>query len=121
MSVLHWAAMNVDRAAVERNERIRAARAAEERQKFLYSRLFQHVTPNRDVAGLRTEGQANDMYRRAPGGDTPLQLQILRVAIDNRWGSVVNAFIKTWAGEHPIANTVQELWNLTVSTGRAAV
>lgn len=113
--------MNVDRETAARFKAKQAARAAEERRKLLYGRLFHHVTLNRDVASLRTESQASDMYRCAPGGDTPLQMQILRVAIDNRWSSVVNAFIKAWAGEHPIANTVQELWNLTPTTGRSAV
>ncbi|MFL0294218.1 hypothetical protein ACJH6J_24705 [Mycobacterium sp. SMC-18] len=110
----------IDHETVERSERERAANAAEERRKYLYARLFQHVTPTRDVAGLRTESQASDMFLRARG-ENLLQIAILRVAVDNRWGSVVTAFIKLWDGEHPIAGTVQELWNLTLTTGRSAV
>ncbi|MDF3342098.1 hypothetical protein P3H80_32075 [Mycolicibacterium septicum] len=60
------------------------------------------------------------MFRRARG-DNRLQVEILRVAVDNRWGSVVNAFINYWAGEHPIGDTVEELWNLTLTTDRTAV
>jgi hypothetical protein len=106
--------MNVDRAAVQRGEQERAARVTEERIDALYSRLFRGVVPNLAVAALRTENAALDLFRSADSN--LLQVEILRVAVDNRWTFVVEAFIKVWDGEHPIAATVQELWNLT--TGR---
>lgn len=114
LTVLERAAMKVDRAAVERGERDRTARATAERIEFLYSRLFQNVVVNRDVARLRTENAAREMFRFATSNLE--QVEILRVAIDNRWTSVVRAFIKVWDDEHPISDTVQELWDLT--TGR---
>lgn len=105
---------------MECQERERIARANAERIAFLYSRLFGNVAPGRDVAQLRTESQASNMFLRARG-ENRRQVEILRVAIDNRWDSVVNAFIAVWDDEHPIADTVQELWTLIVATGRSAV
>lgn len=111
--------MNADRAAVKRAKQDRAARATAERITFLYSCLFGNVVPGRDVAALRTENTAREMLATAVGSANNLrQVEILRVAVDNRWASVIEAFIKVWDGEHPIAATVQELWNLT--TGRAS-
>ena len=43
MTILQRAAMNVDRAAVDRAEEKRAKEATEERIAFLYSRLFQNA------------------------------------------------------------------------------
>ncbi|WP_231975940.1 hypothetical protein, partial [Mycobacterium sp. E2462] len=90
--------------------------ATAERINFLYSRLFGRVVPNRVVAALHTENAARELLQCADSN--LVQVEILRVAVDNRWASVVEAFIKVWDGEHPIAVTVQELWTLT--TGRAS-
>jgi hypothetical protein len=107
-------AMNVDRAAVQRDEQERAAQATAERVKFLYGRLFGHVSRGSGVAALRTEDAALKAFGGAVDqANNLLQVEILRVAVDNRWASVVQAFIKVWDGEHPIAATVEELWNLT--------
>lgn len=115
-------AKNVDPAAVEVMRRAEAARRNAERSDFLYGRLFGNVQPNRDVASLRTEDQAREMFRLAlENANNLLQVEILRVAVDKRWPSIVTAFIKVWDGEHPIADTVRELWNLTLTTGRSAV
>jgi hypothetical protein len=114
------AAKYIDWAAVERAKKAEDARAAVERRDFLYGRLFGGGGGGRDVAALRSEHEAQELFSRALSNfDNRLQVQVLRVAVDNRWPSVVSAFIKVWAGEHPIADTVQELWTLT--TGRAAV
>lgn len=119
MTVVERCIAKVDRAAVEREERERIARATAERIQFLYGRLFGNVVLSPDVRDLRTESQAREMFGLALNtADNRLQVQILRVAVDNRWATVVNAFIKVWAGEHPISKTVQELWDLT--TGRAS-
>ncbi|MEE2853506.1 MAG: hypothetical protein VX424_12755 [Actinomycetota bacterium] len=112
--------MKVDRAAVERMTKERTAQATAERIAFLYSRLFGNVAPGRDVEDLRTENEAREMFTTALGSaDNLRQVEILRVAVDNRWANVVNAFIKAWDGEHPISAAAQELWNLT-TTGRAS-
>lgn len=109
--------MNADRATVKRAKQDQAARTTAERITFLYSRLFRNVAPGRDVAALRTENAAREMLTTALGSANNLrQVEILRVAVDNRWTSVIEAFIKVWDGDHPIAATVQELWTLT--TGR---
>lgn len=122
MTMADWAAKNVDPAAVEVMRRAEAARATAERVDFLYGRLFGNVQPNRDVACLRTEDQAREMFGVAlENANNLLQVEILRVAVDNRWPSIVTAFIKIWDGEHPIADTVRELWSLTLKTGRSAV
>lgn len=118
-SILERVRAGVDPAEVERAERKRNARVNAERRDFLYGRLFQNVTLSGDVARLRTEDAARELLRRAvENADNLRQVEILRVAIDNRWGTVVQAFIKVWDGEHPISDTVQELWHLT--TGRAS-
>jgi hypothetical protein len=111
MTLIERCAAKVDRAAVQRVEQERAAQATVERINFLYSRLFSRVVPNQVVAALRTENAALDLLRSADSN--LLQVEILRVAVDNRWTSVVEAFIKRYDGEHPIAATVQELWTLT--------
>jgi hypothetical protein len=111
-------ARNVDHEAVERAERERTARVNAERREFLYDQLFRNVFPNRDVESLRTEAAASEMLSRAVYVDNRLQVEILRLAVDNQWSSVVEAFVKHWA-EHPIAYTVLELWTLT--RGRDAV
>jgi hypothetical protein len=103
---------------VQRAERERTARVNAERREFLHSRLFQNATLSGDVARLRAEDGAREMLRRAfESADNHRQIEILRVAVDNRWASVLNAFIKAWDGEHPISDTVRELWTLT-TTGR---
>ncbi|WP_133057954.1 hypothetical protein [Mycolicibacterium vulneris] len=107
-------AMNVDRAAVQRAEQERAAQATAERIAFLYGRLFGNVSLGSIAAGLRAEDAALQAFGGAVDqANNLLQVEILRVAIDKRWTSVVKAFIKIYDGEHPIAATVQELWNLT--------
>lgn len=116
MTVVERCMAKVDHAAVKRAEQDRAAQATAERIKFLYSRLFGRVVPNRVVAALHTENAARELLQSADSN--LIQVEILRVAVDNRWASVVEAFIKVWDGEHPIAATAQELWNLT--TGRAS-
>lgn len=104
----------IDPAAVRRIEQERAAQATAERIKFLYGRLFGHVSRGSIVTGLRTEDAALKAFGGAVDqANNLLQVEILRVAVDKRWASVVKAFIKVWDGEHPIAATVQELWNLT--------
>lgn len=114
MTIVERVARNVDRAAVERAEQVHAARTTAERITFLHSRLFGNVVPGGDVAALRTENAAREMLTTALDSANNLrQVEILRVAVDNRWASVVEAFIKVWDGEHPIAATVQELWTLT--------
>ncbi|WP_221043173.1 hypothetical protein [Mycobacterium senriense] len=113
-------ARNVDRAAVEHAEKKQAARATAERIEFLYRRLFGKVSVGTQVAALRTENAAlQDFGRAVDQANNRLQVAILRVAIDNRWATVVNAFINLWDGEHPIADTAKELWHLT-TTGRAS-
>jgi hypothetical protein len=120
LTIVERCKRQVNRAAVERAEQDRIAQATAERITFLYSRLFGNVVPSRDVAALRTENAAREMLAIALGSaDNLRQVEILRVAVDNRWASVVNAFIKAWAGEHPIADTAKELWHLTI-TGRTS-
>lgn len=123
LTITDRAARNVDWAAVQRARKAKDARAAVERREFLYGRLFGNAgAGGRDVAALRSEHEARELFSRALSNfDNRLQLQVLRVAVDNRWHAVVSAFIKVWAGEHPIADTVQELWTLTLTTDRAAV
>jgi hypothetical protein len=119
MSIVEHVARNVDRAVVERAERDLTAQATAERIAFLYSRLFGNVAVGGDVARLRTENEASTMLRRAvASADNLLQVKILRLALDNRWATVVNAFIKVW-DEHPISDTVQELWALITGRGTA--
>lgn len=121
LTLVERAARNVDWAAVERAESERIVRANVERREFLYSRLFRDVSRRRDLAGLRTESAAQELFARAlASADDRLQLGILRVAVDHRWRSVVTAFIKHWSYEHPIAVTVEELWTLTLTTSRTA-
>jgi hypothetical protein len=111
--------MNIDRTAIERAELERVKRAAAERIEFVYSRLFGNVGTTRAVESLRTENAAQELLKSAiRNADNPLQVAILRAAIDNRWTAVVTSFTKTWH-EHPISATVQELWDL--SRGRTAV
>jgi len=115
MTVVERCMAKVDHEAVKRAEQDRAAQATAERIKFLYSRLFGKVVHNRVAAALHTENAARELLQSADSN--LMQVEILRVAVDNRWASVVEAFVKVWDGKHPIAATVQELWNLT--TGRA--
>lgn len=122
MTTLERVKARIDPAEVARAERERVTAANAERREYLYGRLFRNVTPGRDVARLRTKDAALEMLRRAAdNADNRLQVQILRVAVDNRWESVVNRFIRIWDGEHPIAQTVAELWSLTLTAGRDAV
>lgn len=121
LTIVERVARNVDRAAVNRAEGERIMRVNVERRELLYSRLFQNVPAGADVTGLRTESAAQELFARALAcSDSRLQVAILRAAIDNRWGSIVRAFVKTW-DDHPTANTAQELWNLTLTTGRPTV
>jgi hypothetical protein len=107
----------VDRAAVKRAEQEEIARTNAERREFLYDQLFRNVSPGRDVLSLLTESTAQELFARALYVDVQQQIAILQVAVDHRWSSIVTAFIKHWAGDpqHPIADTVQELWNLTTT------
>lgn len=116
-------ARNIDWAAVERAKKAEDAHAAVERREFLYGRLFGNAgAGGQAVAALRIENEAQELFSRAIASfDNRLQIQILRVAVDNRWHSIVSAFMKKWAGEHPIADTVQELWSLTLTISRTAV
>lgn len=122
MTIHDRVAIEVDHAEVERASREQTARENAERREFLYGRLFGNVALDRDVSCLRTESAATELLRSSVRGDfdNRRQVQILRVAVDNRWASVVHAFIKVWNGEHPIAQTVQELWSLTLTTGRTS-
>jgi hypothetical protein len=121
MHMVDRVSRNVDWAAVERARKAEDARAAVERREFLYGRLFDRTRGGRDVAALSSERDAQELFSRAVSSfDNRLQVQVLHVAVDNRWASIVTAFIKIW-DEHPIAKTVQELWSLTPSTGRSAV
>jgi hypothetical protein len=116
------AAKRVDWAAAERAEKAESERAAAERREHLYFRLFGSVRGNRLVEALRSEAEARELFKKAIlNADVDLQIQILRVAVDNRWHAVVTAFIKQWTDEHGIAATVEELWSLILTTGRAAV
>lgn len=122
LTIIERARRNVDWAAVERAKKAEDARAAVERREFLYGRLFDSAgDPGTDVAGLRSESEAQELFSRAIASfDSPLQIKVLHVAVDNRWTSIVRGFGKVWDG-HPIADTVQELWNLTLTTDRPAV
>lgn len=120
LTIVERCQRQVDRAAVERAEQERAAQAIAERIDFLYARLFGNVVLDRYVAALRTENEAQEAFRGAlDNANKRLEVEIVRVAFDNRWASVVKAFIKAWDGEHPIANTVEELWRLTTSRASA--
>lgn len=112
----------IDWAAAERAKKAEEARAAVERREFLYGRLFDGAGGGQDVAALSSERDARELFSRALSSfDNRLQVQVLRVAVDNQWASIVTAFIKVW-DDHPIARTVQELWSLTIlSTGRSSV
>jgi hypothetical protein len=120
LTIVDRAAMNVDRAAVKRHEREQAARATAERIKVLRHIVFRNAARgNREIEDLTNEPDAARLLIRASvSADGFAVLGILRVAIDNRWGDVVNAGIR-YFGEHPVAERIQELWNLT--TGRSAV
>jgi hypothetical protein len=118
---VEWTARNVDRAGVERAERKRAARANEERIATLRHIVFRNAKPNRDVAALTNEPAAARLLISAGNSADGFQvLAIVRVAIDNRWHSVVQAGVR-YFGEHPVADRIQELWQLTHPAGRSAV
>lgn len=120
--MLDLIARGVDRAAAQQDRQARQTRADQERMVFLYSRLFRNVTASREVVALRSEAEARQMFSNALAtADNRLQVEILRAAVDKRWASIVTAFIKVWHDEHPIGKTVDELWTLVLTTGRAAV
>ncbi|KWX19723.1 hypothetical protein AFM11_34335 [Mycolicibacterium wolinskyi] len=123
LTILDRAARNVNHAAVEAHRRDEAARATSERINVLRHIVFRNSTRgHRSVAALTSEPAAARLLVSASNSaDGFLVLAIVRVAIDNRWGDVVNAGVRYFEAfeEHPIAARIQELWNLT--TGRSAV
>lgn len=113
--------MNVDRAAVERAEEARAARETAERIATLRHNIFRNAENSRNVDALTNESAAARLLISASDQALSfLVLGILRVAIDNRWSAVVRAGIKHF-DDHPTAAAIQELWDLTLATGRSAV
>lgn len=119
VSTLDWVTRNIDRAAVERADRKRVARETAERIATLHHIVFRNAVSNRNVEALKNEPAASRLLISAGNSADGFQvLAIVRVAIDNRWHSAVQAGVR-YFGEHPVADRIQELWNLT--TGRSAV
>ncbi|MGV0740328.1 hypothetical protein ABQF35_28615 [Mycobacterium syngnathidarum] len=120
ISIVEWAARNVDHAVIEANRQDEAARATTERIKSLRHIVFRDaVRGNREIEALRNEPAAARLIIRASeSADHRAVLGILQVAIDNRWSDVVKGGTR-YFGESPIAALIQELWNLT--TGYTAV
>jgi hypothetical protein len=119
MTVVERAAMNVDPVAVERMIRDEAAQATAERIAVLRHIVFRTAARGRrDIEALTTEPEAARLLVSASDeADGFAVLGFLRVAIDNRWHQVVRAGIRHF-GEHPVADRIQELWDLT---GRPSV
>ncbi|CAA0136111.1 Uncharacterised protein [Mycolicibacterium vanbaalenii] len=112
----------VDWAAVEARRRDEAARATVERIKTLRRSVFHNVARGRrDVAALRNEPDAAELLVAASNSAHDFMvLAILQKAIANRWDQVVRAGIG-YFGDHPVADRIQELWNLTHTTDRTTV
>ena len=111
--------MKIDSSVVERDRRERAARDTAERIATLRHIVFRNAASNRNVQALTKEAEAARLLTSAGNSaDGFLVLGILRAAIDKRWHSVVLAGIR-YFGEHPVADRLQELWNL--NAGRSAV
>lgn len=106
-------------AEVERTKREQTARTTAERIEALRHTLFSDserntVTIEDLTNGLDAVQLLISAHERA---DVRLVLGILRVAIGNRWGDVVNAGVHCF--EPPVAASIQELWNLTTSRAAA--
>lgn len=113
-TLVERAAKRVDWAAVEAGRRDEAARATAARIKALRRIVFGNAAHGRsDVAATRTEPAAAELLVAAgKSADSRLVLAILQKAIDNRWDHVVRAGIR-YFGDHPVADRIHELWNLT--------
>lgn len=119
MHLLDRVRMKIDPSVVERDRRERAARETAERIATLRHIVFRNAASNRNVQALTKEAATARLLTSAGNSaDGFLVLGILRVAIDKRWHAVVLAGIR-YFGEHPVADRLQELWDLTA--GRSAV
>lgn len=119
VSTREWVTRNIDLAAVELAERKRIARETAERVATLRHIVFRNAASNRNVVALKNESAAARLLISAGNSADGLQvLAIVQLAIDNRWHSVTQAGIR-YFGEHPVADRIQELWDLT--TDRSAV
>jgi hypothetical protein len=122
LTIFDRAAMNVDREAVEAMRLEEAARRTAERIAELRHIVFRNAARgHRDVAALTNEPAAARLLISAGNSaDAFLVLAIVQVAIDRRWSQVVKAGAR-YFGEHPVAQRIQELWDLTRASGRTAV
>ncbi|APE15698.1 hypothetical protein BOH72_11185 [Mycobacterium sp. WY10] len=120
LSIFERAAKNVDWEAVEAMRQREAERRKVERIAQLRHIVFRNAARgNRSVTALTRESAAAELLIRASkSADGFLVLAIVQVAVDRRWGQVVKAGAR-YFGEHPVAERIQELWNLT--TDRPAV
>ena len=119
LTIVERAVRNVDWADVERRHRDEAARATTQRIAQLRHIVFRNAARGRrDIEDIANEpAAARYLICASQSADGFAVLAILQVAIDHRWGDVVQAGIR-YFGEHPVAARIQELWNLTA--GRTA-
>lgn len=107
--------MGVDRAAVERDERDRVARANAERIAHLRHSVLHNTPRLSHVDALTNEEAAARLLMLASNqGYHDMIRAILTKAIDRQWRSVVRAIVKHFA-DHPIGPLIEELWNLTTN------
>lgn len=119
MTIVERVAKSVNREAVRRMREIEAPRATAERIAVLRQIVFRNAAQSRDLQALATEPEAAQLLISASNSaDSFLVLGILHAAVDKRWAQVVQAGIR-YFGEHPVADRLQELWDLTA--GRTAV
>jgi hypothetical protein len=118
-NIVDRAAKRIDWAAVERLRRDEAARARTERIAQLRHIVFRNAAGGRNLRALTTEADAAQLLISAGNSaDGFLVLAIVKVAIENRWPAVVQAG-RRFFGEHPVADRLQELWDLI--TNRSAI